>query len=411
MGRYDLIGAAFTMLAFELNRRKARTWAVPIACALAMLSKEPYALVVALIALDDVLLLRRRIFAESWKLGALFAVLVGNAVLRHVVGLPAPTQMLEGGVLELVGAYAFTWKTLGGLAVWPHDLSFFHTYTPASGPLVAIVAFALFAAGAGAIVLFRRTDGSTQARAVLFGFTLSVAMMVPGAFSAPLLRIIGDRYAYFSLVGAAIVLAGMIEALRERVPALRFAPAVIGALALIQTVRLESRLGELRSPDAFFSSTLARDPDNFTALTLWGGMLAIRGEYDRAEALLIHARDVAPFTGDVDAALSFVHLRQRRYAEAEMDGRRAVASKPDNPRGWVNLASALVNQRKSAEGIDAATEALHVRPQYAEAHVVRAIAYIQLGAWPNARDDLEAALAIDPRHAQARSLLEKIRTL
>ncbi len=403
-GRYDLLGTALALAALLANGGRARAWTTSLAFTAALLSKEPFALVAPLLVLDDVLLLRRRARAEAVKYAALAACALGVFALRHAVHVPQPARLLEqGGALALARAYAFAWETFGRLLVWPVDLCFFHTYAEPGGLACALVLGAVAGAVAAALAVRRR------APAVAFGVLFCVAAMVPGSLTAPTLRIIGDRYAYFPLVGGAVALAAGLAWLESRARA-RVAVAVVLALAALQLPRLESRLGELQSADRMYRATLARDPDNFTTLTLYADVLARRAEYGAAEAMFEHARRVAPLTGDIDTGLCFVHLRQRRYGEAEVDGRRAVAAKPENPRAWLNLASALVNEKKPAEAVEMATGALRVRPRYAEARVVRALAYLELGRAGDAQADLQAALAIDPTHAQARYLLARIET-
>lgn len=403
-GRYDLLAATFALVALLANAGRRRAVWTALAFAAAFLSKEPGAVVAPLVVLDDVLLVRRPLRPELSKYAALAGAAAFCFALRHVVHVPQPLRLLDqGGLLVLAKAYAFTWMTLGGLAVVPSKLCFFHTYAPPSGVACALVLGAVTAVVVGSALWWRSSPGGAGRGAVAFGVLFCAGAMLPGALTAPTLRIIGDRYAYLPLLGATIALAGLLQLARSSLVAL--VPAL---LAATQLVRLESRLGELQSSDAIYAATLRRDPDNFTTLTLWAGVLAERGEYGRAEETFDHARRVAPFAGDIDTGLSFVHLRQRRYAEAELDGRRAVAEKPDNPRSWLNLASALVNEDEPAEAVAMATEALNVRPRYAEAHVIRAIGYAQLGRTDDARADLEAALAIDPTHARARHMLARI---
>ncbi len=400
-GRYDLIGTFFALGAFEANRWKARTLAVPIPFVLAVLSKEPFAALPILLVLDDVLVVRRSTLREIPKYAALAVAFGASLVLRAWANVPQPTVLLaQGGLFELVRAYAFALKTFGALAVHPVDLCFFRTYVP---PTVAVT-MATIAAALTALALaffwWRRAPWRASHGAVLFGVLWCAIALVPATLAAPSLRIIGDRYAYFSLAGASVALAGLLEgALRGA--ARRVVPALVFGLAIAQSFRLQSRLGELQSEDSMFSATLARDPDNFTSLLLYGQVLAHRGEYQRAEELLLHARAVAPMDGDIDVALAFVHLNQRRFAEAEADGWRSIATKPDNPRAWVNLASALVDNGKPGPAVEMATRALAIRPRFAYAHVIRAIALLKLGRVDAAHDDVVAALAIDPTNAQA----------
>jgi len=405
-GRYDLIATFFTLVAFEANHRKSRAVWVPVAFALAILSKEPFAVVAALVVLDDVLVWRRSAIGEAPKWAGLVVALGGSFVLRAWAHVPqASTLLSQGRSFEIARAYAFAVKTFARLAVHPVDLCFFRTYEPPTvGASLAITATCC-AALALAVYWWRRAPWRASHAAVLLGVLWAAVALVPGALAAPALHIIGDRYAYFALVGASVALAGLVEStLRGAVR--RGAPVLLLGLAIAQAFRLESRLVELQSEDSMFTATLARDPDNFTNLLLYGHVLALRGEYQRAEELLLHARAVAPVTGDIDVALAFVHLHERRFAEAEADARRAVETKPENARGWVNLATALVDQDEPGPAVEMATRALDIRPRFAYAHVIRAIAYLKLGRIDDAHADIIDALAIEPSNAQAQRMLE-----
>ncbi len=406
-GRYDLLAAAFSLLALTANHtRRRRVWLTPLACAAAILSKEPYVIVAAFIVLDDVCVFRRSPAAEAPKYAAIALAVVSCFALRHFMHVAQPTRPFDHtGALDLARAYAFSWQTLAPLALHPTSLSLFHTYVPTPTATAIAVLGVLSIVVIGAVVWRRRATSSASRGAVLMGTLWCIGAMLACALAAPALQIIGDRYAYLPLIGAAIALSGLLMEVSRRARVLRFAPVALFALTALQCTRLESRLDELQTSQSMLLATLARDPENFTALSLWGDELARTKRYDEAEVTLEHARSVAPSTGTIDTGLSFVHLRQHRYAAAEADGRRAVAASPHNPRAWLNLASALVNQRKAPEASASATEALRLRPRYAEARFVRALASLQLGDVTSARADADAALAIDPNHAQARALL------
>ncbi|HEX4514447.1 MAG TPA: tetratricopeptide repeat protein [Polyangiaceae bacterium] len=405
-GRYDLLGLFFALLALEANTHARRALMAPILFGLAVLSKEPFAVLPVFLFLDDVLLFRRSALREAVKYVLLALALGGTSVLRAWAHVPqAATVLTQSSVAELARAYAFAWDTYGRLAFWPNALCFFHTYVPPSTIGMTATLTALSAIVVSAFWWTRRRPRDEAHAAVLFGVVWCLVAMLPGALTAPTLRIIGDRYAYFPLVGVVIALGGLMERTPHGVRGLVVVPllALVGA----QTVRLESRLSELKSEDSMFRATLARDPDNFTTLTLFGTMLAKNGHYAEAEGTLLHARAVAPTTGDIDTALAFVHLRQRRYAEAEADGWRAVAGKPQNPRAWVNLASALVDEKRPAAALDASAKALALRPGFAEAHFVRALALLQLGQFDAAHDEVIATLNADPNHSEARSMIRR----
>jgi hypothetical protein len=403
-GRYDILGTLLALVMFEANRGKTRTWGVPLAFLAAVTTKEPFAALPVLVALDDVLVWRRSVMGELAKYAGLAVALGASFVLRAWARVPEPGALFTIPPFEIARAYAFAVKTFAALVVYPKDLCFFRTYVaPPAG--VTVATLAIFVACVGLAFRWWRQARWRAARGgVLLGALWCAMALLPGALVGPNLHIIGDRYAYFPLVGASVSLAGVMqESLRGA--ARRVAPAIVFGLAIAQTLRLESRLGELQSEESMFQATLVRDPGNFTNLFFYGQLLARRGEYERAEGMLLHARDVAPVTGDIDVALTYVHLHQHRFAEAQADGQRAIVESPNNARAWVNLATAFVDDDKPQLAIEPATHALAIRPRFAYAHVVRAIAYLKMGRFDDAHADVVDALEVDPSNTQAQRML------
>jgi tetratricopeptide (TPR) repeat protein len=406
-GRYDLLGMVCALVMFEANRSKSRALGVPLMFLFAVWSKEPFAIVALLVALDDVLVWRRSVLRELLKYVSLATALGVSLLLRAWARVPEPNVLFKEHAFEFVRSYAFALKTFGALVIHPIDLCFYRTYAaPSVGVTISTIGIFIGCVGL-AFRWWRRAPWRPSRAGVLFGALWCAIALVQGALAAPNLHIIGDRYAYFPLAGACVLLAGVMQQALRGV-ARRVAPALVLALAIAQTFRLESRLGELQSEEAMVRATLAREPDNFTNLLLYGQLLAHRGDQDRAEALLLRAREVAPASADndIDVTLAYVHLHQRRFAEAQADARRALATNPNNPRAWVNLATALVDDDKPDLAVEPATRALALRPRYAYAHIIRGIAYLKLARYDDAHADVVEALAIEPSNTQARRMLE-----
>jgi tetratricopeptide (TPR) repeat protein len=77
----------------------------------------------------------------------------------------------------------------------------------------------------------------------------------------------------------------------------------------------------------------------------------------------------------------------------KIDGSSATAH---NQRG-----RELIQQGKYREAVEELTEALSSRPDFALALNARGFAYVLLKDWPHATEDLDAAIRLDPRYANA----------
>jgi tetratricopeptide (TPR) repeat protein len=80
-------------------------------------------------------------------------------------------------------------------------------------------------------------------------------------------------------------------------------------------------------------------------------------------------------------------------SEATTDSRSAAAH---NQRG-----RDLIQQGKVREAVDELTAALNARPEFTLALNARGFAYVLLREWPRATTDLDAAIRLDPRYANA----------
>ncbi|HEX7604552.1 MAG TPA: hypothetical protein VF316_23200, partial [Polyangiaceae bacterium] len=403
-GRYDSLGTFFALLALLAHGSRRRRALAPIAYLAAVFCKEPFILVPFFLVAYDLLLDRKPLRQRWFSYAALGAAAVAYLVLRALVHVPSPGRLLEQGPRALVEAYAFSLGTFAKLAIFPRGLSPFRTYEQPIGADVVAILLAAFTTLV-AILLWQRRSRRRAASAALFGLLWCLVAMGPGSSTATTLRIIGDRYAYFPLVGTSIALS----ALFLLGPRWRRA-ASIGVLVAVaaQAVALRAHVSEWRTADALYQAMLRDDPGNFTALTLLGTAQAQRGELVQAEASLLRARRTAPITWRIDVGLCFVYLREARLGEAEASCRAAVASNPNDPRAWLNLASVQLNGGAWEGATASASRAIALKPAYAEAYFVRAAAFSKLGRDGDARRDVGEALRLAPQHAGARQLRREL---
>jgi Tfp pilus assembly protein PilF len=189
-----------------------------------------------------------------------------------------------------------------------------------------------------------------------------------------------------------------------------------------------------------YRRALAIDPLDQLAIERAIALLGDRG--DRAGADALFERALAGAAGSIGSLnhLGVVSLRQGYPARAEQIFRRLLASDPGNAGLLANLAAALAQQRKFDDAITAMRSAVERDPENAQNHfnlgamlaergrfehslaafeqaerkglkdprVYVAIAKMRfrMGDEAGSRQALVQALAIDPRHEEARALLE-----
>jgi Flp pilus assembly protein TadD len=82
---------------------------------------------------------------------------------------------------------------------------------------------------------------------------------------------------------------------------------------------------------------------------------------------------------------------------------------PNDPRAHFEIGRALFSQEQGPRALDHLDTACHLRPGWAEAHLLRAYELHWEGRWPEAEAAYGAVLALDPTHAVARRGLLAVR--
>lgn len=179
--------------------------------------------------------------------------------------------------------------------------------------------------------------------------------------------------------------------------------------------------GDLRGALSSFERAREFNP-NYSFLEINTGIaLGALGRGPEAENHFRRALILAP----ADALPSFYYGRwlhsQKRMQEARAQVANAVrlnpghaeaarflaqiSTEPMTPEDWLNQSLAHHQARRFEASIEAAREALRLRPNYAEAYNNIAAAYEELGSWDEAIAAAEAALKIRPGYELARNNL------
>jgi predicted CXXCH cytochrome family protein len=137
-----------------------------------------------------------------------------------------------------------------------------------------------------------------------------------------------------------------------------------------------------------------------------GVLLNELGRPAEAAAALWRAAQLNPTDAPAafNAALAFAGARQLRDAELAL--RETVRRDPRFDRAWYNLGLLLVQTSRAAEAITALENAERIAPAVADYPYARATILWQRGDRAGATAAARRTLELDPRHAQARALLQ-----
>ena len=199
-----------------------------------------------------------------------------------------------------------------------------------------------------------------------------------------------------------------------------------------------------RGPEALaeFQAVLAAQPDNAVALLEAGKLLVLAGKQDDAQTLLIRLTAVAPANVDGHLALLQLLLSKQDPGDAINEGNKAVAlddsrsdahyflglafesggdwhdasgqyaiatqRDPKNFQAFINLERSLFMEDRYSDSISAATAALSLRPDSAEAYRWKAQSELSLGETDKALSTLTTLLGLAGSDADALALTSRV---
>ena len=364
-GLHDLLGVTMTLAACLASRR---AWLAGVFTALAVLSKEAYAVVPLLLAL---LVLGLRRARDVRVLGASFAAVLLVFVLRWRLGMASGGGRTAGGVVDY--ATVFLHYALG-LFTFTNARST-ETYEPVAASVVALVVVV-----AAAAVLVRSKNA--RLRALSFGMVWIAIALAPYAIAVPVARMYGNRYAYLALVGFALAVGYAVDALaswlRSREPTARVGGVV-----------------ERAAPVLALPLAIATAAD----ASLWkSGMTLFGADFDRAPndpRALYHFGHANYRVAGCKAALPFYQ--------------RAVEIEPTYQRAWHNVAGCLINEHAFAEAVEPARTELGLAPDDPRAEYNLGLALVSSGQRDEGIAHLERSVALDPSWPTAAETLRNAR--
>ena len=269
--------------------------------------------------------------------------------------LPLPVRLANA----LVSYVRYLSKTF-----WPTDLAVIYPYQN-HWPLWFVFAAAILLLIWSATVVLQARKNSF----LFFGWFYFVGTLIP---TIGLVQVgpqaMADRYSYLPSIGLFIIIVwGANEFLAPRLRRKEIA-ILASAAALIACFIVTSRqLAHWQNSLKLFLHTVEVTTDNYTAEAYLGSELEAVGLYDAALPLFFDSVRVAPTFPIGQWNLGMALLRQGRAAEASEHLGTLTRLTPGDPVIICYYGKALAAAGKTDEAKAQFTEALRLKPDYAEA--------------------------------------------
>ncbi len=134
---------------------------------------------------------------------------------------------------------------------------------------------------------------------------------------------------------------------------------------------------------------------------LMGSLLLAEGDREGALEYLKRAEKIDRSQTGLHLKLGEVYLQMKCWPDAEQEFRTVLESDPDSAAAWRRLAETLLARRRNGEAAEAALEAAALVYNSPQAHYLLGTALHRLGNLPQALDALRVAVHINPNYPEA----------
>jgi tetratricopeptide (TPR) repeat protein len=413
-------------LRWDAAPRRRQIAALAVLFFLALITKEPGAMLAPLLAGYEFLYLgralwpvaprgQRRTLWDNWALYAsLMAAFGVYAVMRiHALGAMAPAQ----GVHTELHGMALTLSiivTLGqylGKLMAPTHLNYFYVFQATTSVTPAVVVSLAAELGMLAAILLLRDRPSAGLGAATDGRRGNAPLISYALFFiltplAPALNINGvgedvftERYLYLPSVGFVIVAALAWEWLAARQQKLAW--AVVAILVAASARILLPRNLDWHDDDRLTRVSLEESPNSATLNAAAGWIHFQRGEYDAAIEKFRVAVERKPGSAEYHNNLGNAYAQQGRYQDALVELRKAAELDPKAAEVHRNIGTILRALGDISGGLAERQKALQLDPNRGRAYIMEAVALIGEKDYSRAIDLLRQAIAANPRSVDA----------
>jgi tetratricopeptide (TPR) repeat protein len=212
--------------------------------------------------------------------------------------------------------------------------------------------------------------------------------------------LVADHWQYIATIVPCAMFAGISVTLARRF--LHRPAAISASVALLVVLAVlswrQSRM--YADAEAFYATTIARNPDCWMAQNNVGRILADRGQIDAAFAHFQKALEINPDYAEADNNLGNI-LRDRGQIDAAFARfQKALEINPDYAEAHINLGNVLRDRGQADAAIAQYRKALEIKPD-AEAHYNFGSALFSRGQIDAALAHYQKALEINPDFAEA----------
>ena len=173
--------------------------------------------------------------------------------------------------------------------------------------------------------------------------------------------------------------------------------------------RLHARMGRTREAAAEIGRAVKLMPHpTAAAYTTLAELYDLDGDEGSSEAALKTAESIPDATGDVGIARARIKMRHGDTNGAEKALRDLTDRHPNDQRVWTMLGLLLTDQNRDDEALAAYQRSIGLAPQDPRPYFYAARLLHAKGRDREALEDCHKALAIDPNHAGAASLMNDI---
>jgi len=418
----DPLLALFAFLAFisYLRFREDGRWVwlagSMLAAAGAMLSKEVGPVVPLLIAAHALIYSSgslsarlRSTFLYSVPTGIVAALYLG--LRAHVLaGVAHPVGV---DTAHMIAAWPRVAVFYLQHLLWPTQLSITYDVKATDAPTFASVGVPLIILAVAAALLWylRRF---IDKRLLAFGIAWTAIAVLPAfylrAFNVG--DIVHDRYLYLSIFGFALIIAALID----RLPDLTGSIAGVKATSLLTAVLVVALLaGSTFAEQVHYADDLKLfyravriAPRSEAAWTALAWQLFQTGRYDEAYIAYKNAIDITEAYWLAHANLGYMLMELNHLDEAEKELARAVALNPYYPKSQLHLAVTRARRGNLPEALKTVDQGIALNPNDADLHYGRAYIMEMMNHPAEERQELEAAVRLDPDHAAARARLRAL---
>lgn len=407
-----LLGAMHLYLGYARNPSSKRMLGVAGLMLAGLLSKPMVVILpLLLLAFDHWPLARteefRRRVLEKWPLFALSGAFALLTVFAHGPGgAPAADIGIGERILRVPAAYGFQF----GKWVWPSDLVALVPDT--AGVSSGWLLLGLVVIGGSIVLAFLMRSKAPAVTAGVTWFLLGL-FPVTGIVTVGIAHL-ADRFGYVPGIGLALALVFGVRQAMDRIDEGRRGPlqrtaVAVGAVAVVAlAISTRPVLARWQNSETLFRHAIETTGGNGYAYNYLGGWLAMEGEREEAQQLLVRAVELDPTLVDAHANLAQL-LLGRNDVRALRHATQAVELDPNKMTVQVAYGGALLRNGRLDEAADAYRRASELGPGNWQPLYNLGQVYMLQGDARRAQDALQRALRLSPGNPRILGKLRELR--